>query len=157
MQDSAAEGPVRTDPWFRPLCALFGALVVAWTVPRLLVPAQLEFRLHWWDLAAAMFLFIAGLVGLACVSTRGWLKAWMVGIPAFAAGLLASAAVLAPVIRGGGAPSIVPVILLAFPASLGALVCEGLFRRVQSRRSPHLARTKHRPPRARHRRPRSSV
>ena len=137
MRDGTAEAPGRADPWFGPLCALFGALVVAWTVPRLLTPAQVEFRFHWWALAVAMLLFIAGLVGLARVPTGGWLKAWMIGVQAFAAGLLTSAAVLAPVVRGGDAPWIAPVILLAFPASLGALACEWLFRRVRTRRSLH--------------------
>ena len=157
LRDRPAEGPVRTDPWFRPLCALFGALVVAWITPRLLVPAQIQFRLHWWALGVVMLLFIAGLVGLAHLSTTGWITAWMIGMQAFAAGLLASGAVLAPVVRGGGAPWIVPVILLAFPASLGALACEGLFRRVQSRRSPHLAPAKDRRTRVRHRGAKSSV
>ena len=137
MRDSAAEAPVRADPWFRPLSALFGALVVAWIVPRLLAPARVEFRFHWWALAVAMLLFIAGLVGLARLTAGGWIAAWMIGMQAFAAGLLTSAAVLAPVVRGGGAPWIVPVILLAFPASLGALACEWLFRRVRTRRSLH--------------------
>ena len=137
MRYSAAEVPVRADPWFRPLSALFGALVVAWIVPRLLLPAQIEFRFHWWALAVAMLLFIAGLIALARLSTAGWITAWMIGVQAFAAGLLTSAAVLAPVVRGGGAPWIVPVILLAFPASLGALACEGLFPRIRTRRSLH--------------------
>ena len=135
MRDAAAEGPVRADPWFRPLCALFGALVVAWTVPRLLAHAQIQFRLHWWALAAGLLLFIPGLIGLARLSTTGWVAAWMIGVQAFAAGLLTSAAVLAPVVRGGGEPWIVPVILLAFPASLGALACEWLFPRIRTRRS----------------------
>ena len=157
LWDRAAEAPGRTDPWFRPLCALFGALVVAWIVPRLLLPAQIEFRLPWWSLGVAVLLFITGLVGLARLSTAGWITAWMIGVQAFAAGLLASAAVLPPAIHGGGAPWIVPVILLAFPASLGALACEGLFRRVQSRRSAHLAPGKHHPPRARYLRRKSSI